>query len=159
MAEDFQIEGNPQAQLRRLAKDLEEAGAVKLKRKLYRNMNAAAKVLLEDAKREAAATLPRSGGAADRVAGASYRSRILPGKDTPGVKLRGVEIGSAKVNLKKINRGVLRHPLFGDREHWYDTPVRPGFWDRSMERGKPKAEEAVKAAIDEMVGEFYGGMF
>lgn len=155
MAGEFQIEGNPQEQLRRLARDLKYAGKRDLRRALYRNLNIAATPLLEDVKREAAATLPKSGGAADRVAGANYKSRVLPGNN-PGVRLTGAEVGGAKVNLKKINAGVLRHPLFGDREHWYDTPVPEGFWDRPLKRGARKAEAAAIAAIEEMAARFYG---
>lgn len=157
--------GDPQAQLRRLAKDLKDAGEKDLRKALYRNLNAAAAPLLEDVKREAAATLPRSGGAADRVAGAKYRSRVMSGIGngggaggaTTGVRLTGAEVGGAKVNLKKINRGILRHPLFGQRGQgqWFNTPVPPGFWDRPLRRGGPKARAAVIAAVDEMAARFY----
>lgn len=149
----FELVG-AQRQLQALARDLKDAGEKDMRRALYKNLNAAAKPLLEDVKREAAATLPKSGGAADRVAGAKYGSRVLAGPN-PGVKLRGVEVGSAKVNLRKIDRGILRHPLFGDRNHWYNTNVTPGFWTRPLQAGAAKARVAVEKSIAEMALLFY----
>lgn len=151
---DFKVEGDPQRQLRKLAKDLKDAGEKDLRRALYRNINLAAKPLIADAKQEAAATLPKTGGAAQRVVDASFSTRVLVGKN-PGVKLRGRDQQGRAVNLARVNKGILRHPLFGNRNYWFNTIVPPGWWDRPMQRGKGKAETAVKLAIDEMVVKFY----
>lgn len=36
--------------------------------------------------------------------------------------------------IDAINRGTLRHPLYGDRHHWYAQRVTPGFFDEPAER-------------------------
>ena len=39
-----------------------------------------------------------------------------------------------QVDLYSLDRGELRHPLFGDREHWYDQQVPAGWWSKSLNR-------------------------
>lgn len=149
------MEGDPQAQLRKLAKDLKDAGEKDLRKALYRNLTLAARPLLEDAKREGGATTPHSGGAADRLLAAKFSARALLGMRNPGVKLRAIDSSGKSIDLRSLDRGRLRHPLFGNREHWYNTAVTPGWWSRPMNAGKAQAERAVKLAIDEMVVKFY----
>lgn len=36
------------------------------------------------------------------------------------------------MDLQSLDRGRLRHPLFGNRGHWYDQPVRRGWWTLSL---------------------------
>jgi len=36
------------------------------------------------------------------------------------------------MDLPALDRGKLRHPLFGDREHWYEQKVRKGWWTKSL---------------------------
>lgn len=40
--------------------------------------------------------------------------------------------GLSPNTARRANNGALRHPLFGDRENWYDTVFIPrGYWDKT----------------------------
>lgn len=54
----------------------------------------------------------------------------------------------AQMDLASLNRGRLRHPLYGNREHWYDQHVKPEFWDRAMRKGEDDVRKEVLAALD-----------
>ncbi len=43
---------------------------------------------------------------------------------------------------------VVRHPLFGDREHWYESPVRPFFFPVIARHEQEMADEAVNAVAE-----------
>ena len=53
-----------------------------------------------------------------------------------------------QMDVASLNRGRLRHPLFGNRKHWYDQAVKPGFWDDAMKRGEGETRRLVVAALD-----------
>lgn len=42
-----------------------------------------------------------------------------------------------KSDLKALNRGRLRHPLFGNRSHWYEQQIPSGMWDKAIEKVAP----------------------
>ena len=46
------------------------------------------------------------------------------------------------------NPDMVRHPLFGDRESWWQTPIRPFFF-RSVAEGAAGVVEALGEAIDQ----------
>lgn len=58
----------------------------------------------------------------------------------------------SKVDLASLDKGRLRHPLYGNRGHWYVQAVKPGFWTDAMEG---EATDTVRAAaiqaIDDVV--------
>lgn len=54
-----------------------------------------------------------------------------------------------------LNRGQLRHPLYGRRGHWFDQRVRAGFVDRPADRLLPDAVrqmDAVVSYVAEQIG-------
>lgn len=57
---------------------------------------------------------------------------------------------SERRDINRLERGQLRHPLHGDRDHWYVTSIRPGF----HERGTDKAADQAVAALGEVVRDF-----
>lgn len=60
-------------------------------------------------------------------------------------------------DLKAVNAGLLRHPLFGRRSHWYGQQVRGGMVDRAVDDlGRQVAQEVGKA-VDEMAAKIVGG--
>lgn len=48
------------------------------------------------------------------------------------------------MDLWSLDRGRLRHPLFGNRRHWYQQSVKPGWWSQSLQRA---ADDEVKREI------------
>jgi hypothetical protein len=62
----------------------------------------------------------------------------------PSVTVTGRAVGRRKSRaVKAIDGGVLRHPLFGDRNQWVAQKVRSGFWSDPMNDGAP----AIRAEI------------
>lgn len=73
-----------------------------------------------------------------------------------GVRIRAPERGSRTVErrrLLRLNRGVLGHPLFGDRAHWYSQAVRPGFFDEPLQRSAPEVREKIVDAMHTVAGQ------
>lgn len=38
------------------------------------------------------------------------------------------------MDLYALDRGVLRHPLFGNRNHWYSQKVKRSWWTYSLNK-------------------------
>ena len=65
-----------------------------------------------------------------------YKNRITS-KQQAGIVIRASGTKLARNGLspntaRRANNGALRHPLFGDRDNWYDTVFVPrGYWDKA----------------------------
>jgi len=53
-------------------------------------------------------------------------------------------------DVRALNRGSLRHPLFGNRKRWYVTRARPGFVDVPVEKARHRVVDAAEAARDDI---------
>lgn len=125
-----------------LARSLRAAGDKDLKRELYRGLNRAAKPLKAEAKKSAAATLPKSGGLAARVAKSKFSTRTRTGRD-PGVSI--VVTGTAL----STDRGYVSHPVFGTGA-WVRQSVKGGWFSNTMRRSAPVARREVIKAMDDV---------
>jgi hypothetical protein len=68
----------------------------------------------------------------------------------PKVSVRMVSDKGRKI--KKLNQGILTHPLFGNRKHWYsevapEGGMRPGFFDDAAEEAAPEIRDGIIAAM------------
>lgn len=125
---DLRIEGADA--LAKVARRLRDIGDRELKRELFRGINRAVKPLKDEAAKGALQTLPRRGGLAAKVAKVRVRVETRTGASTAGVQLRGTVAG---MNLRAIDRGQLRHPVFGNREVWTVQSVPAGWWSRTLD--------------------------
>lgn len=123
------------AELRHVARLLRQAAARDITREFRQGQRKAFRPLQAEIKAEAAATLPTRGGYAALMAKAV--------RVTVSVLPRGKAVITARVfargkvehrDVRAVNRGVLRHPVFGNRTNWTVTNVRPGFVDRPADR-------------------------
>lgn len=90
----------------------------------------------------ASARLPARGGLAARVAGAARHTR----ERIPG----GLRVSArGRIDVASLDRGRLRHPLYGNREHWYDQRVQPKWWTDAVIVARAKVEPALRRAIGE----------
>lgn len=131
MARGVKIEGTDRLQA--LAVQLKAADKVMLAG-LRVQLKAVAAASIPAVRESAIANLPSSGGLNERVARAPYRATITLGAKSATVSVRGKQ---GNRHLKDINAGQVRHPLFGNRDHWYTTPVKPGFFNTPLERMAP----------------------
>lgn len=71
------------------------------------------------------------------------------------IRSPGVRIAAAgrlrKRKVVRVNSGVLTHPLFGDREKWFDQAggMLPGFFDDPCARAGPRVRDKILKAMHE----------
>jgi hypothetical protein len=92
----------------------------------------------------AASTLPKRGGLADRVASQpfSVRTSLAAGKVSV--------VGKGMKELKDIDAGRVRHPVYGDRSRWAQQAVTPGFFTKPLERRAPSIRAGVLRAVSDV---------
>ncbi len=97
------------------------------------------------------------GGLAAWVAKLTISVRLRDTGRTAGIRLKlSRKAGDGdKAELDKLDRhGRVRHPLYGNRGHWYDQAVPPGFFTKVWERFRPvwiqAADDALDRALDKI---------
>jgi hypothetical protein len=121
-----------------------------LEKDLLKGTREGLKPLKADVQASAAKKLPKAGGYAATVArSVKVSSRVTGGKKV--VALVSVTASGKRENrdLPSLNRGLLRHPLFGNRRHWYRQTVHRGLVDDPVDRARDRivanAREAAEA--------------
>lgn len=89
------------------------------------------------------AVMPRRGGYAATVR--STTKRVLRLQSGGRFSLTG------KHAFRQLDRGILRHPLFGDRERWYQQRITPGFWSKTTVHASIEAEREMRAALQRII--------
>lgn len=138
----------------KLSKALKAAGKTELRKELHAGMRQAAKPLIPKARASARTHLPQRGGLAKAVSKSPIRVQVRTGRNTYGVR---IAVGNNRSGARGANQGVIRHPVFGDREHWETQSVPPGWFDDVMEASapqvRPEVEKAMQRVIDTIVRE------
>lgn len=132
----------------KLGRRLKEAGDKELRRELFKAMNRSTRPLKLAARSSAVATLPRRGGLNEWVA-KNVRissSNRLTGRN-PGVRIRASRKGS---DIAAMDRGRLRHPVFGNRKVWVSQSIRPGWFTAPMVAGVGVAKREIVAAVEDV---------
>lgn len=76
------------------------------------------------------------------------RSSSLSGDEARVTVLASAD-GIKKRKLLPLDEGVLRHPVFGNREvTWPAQAVEPGFFSGPVEDAAPRVRQAVEDALD-----------
>lgn len=141
----FEVAGADQfLQLSKALKKMGDGGATR--KKLHKGVKKAAKPLIPKARAEAKSRLPSSGGLAQQVAREPARIQVRTGKNF-GVR---VVVGKKRGGAQAANRGVVRHPVFG-QDVWVDQKVKPGWFDDPMKESAKDIREDVRAAMNDVV--------
>lgn len=155
------LEVNGADQFLQLSKALKEGGQAELRKQLHTGMRQAAKTLLPQATQALADALPA--GLAARAAKTKQVVQVKTGGD-PGITIgirygdRGRGMGASNVR-RANNQGVIRHPLFGDRDFWFNTPVSAatGWFDRTYLQSapvvRPQLEQAMQNVVETIIRE------
>lgn len=156
MAEDFEIRGAEQ--FLKLSKALKHAGRTELRKELTAGMRRAGKPLIAASRKEALRRLPQKGGLAQQVAKEPQRVQVRTGARTAGVR---IVVGKKRGGARSANRGVVRHPVFGNREVWVNQRVPKGWFDDAMKAGAPtvrrELEKAMRDVAEKVVRDARGG--
>lgn len=134
------------AELREVAVRLRATGQVGLRTVMARNIRIATAPAADRVRESARTTLPHTGGLNEWVAEAVIKTSVTTGARTAGVALRMRKTGH---DLKAINAGIVRHPVYGNTKVWAVTHVTPGFFDKPLEAMKPEVTAACVAAMRE----------
>lgn len=148
MAGEVKITGG--AELRRLSRQLRVLGDKELSRELYRGLNRSVKPLTQRVKDYMPRHLP------DRYAEELAKTLKVRAYRRMGRDPRIDLIGKAKTkrgkerDLSSLNRGRLRHPLYGNRKHWFDQKVRPDWWTHPMISYAPYARKEIELVMGDV---------
>lgn len=139
--------------LQRLARALKETGDKQLRKEFYAGLQRATKPIRADMQASIPPSLPSRGGLASDV----HRSTRLVTSTTGAGKRPGVRIRArGKRDIRSLNRGVFRHPVFGSRRWVTQTKgVAPGFLDESFQDGAPDVRDEVLRAIADIAQRLY----
>lgn len=143
-----------------LAKNLLLVGEVELRKELFEAVSDAAQPIVDAIRTDVPDYLPKRGGYAEAVQadlamsvvrrstregpGATIRVTARPYQNSSNRSLRRTHTGR---KLKRLNAGLLAHPLYGDREHWYSQTVRPGFVTEVAQQQLPEVREKIAEAV------------
>jgi hypothetical protein len=143
---------------RAAARDLRKAAARDLTREIRSGMNDAVRTLQPLLVVSAVAVMPRGYG---RVLAPAMRTRFVTKVQTAsrvGIFVTISAMGRREHrDVSSLNRGTLRHPLFGNRRHWYAQRVRPGFVDQPVQRLRPVVIREVDAACSRVAAQVERG--
>lgn len=99
----------------------------------------------------ARAELPKSGGLNELVAGQKITVSVRTGANTAGVRL--ITKASA---ARQAEEGAVWHPVWGHRDRWKPTDVRPGYWSNTLTERSPEVTPALIAVMARVAGEIQG---
>ena len=144
MANAFEVKG--QRDLQRLARRLTaEADGKALRKDLMRNIRAAAKPVVVEMKDNLGTQLPQRGGLAKFMRRSSIGVRTRLQGPNAGVRIVAQKKGH---DLASIDRGRVRHPVFGNRKRWANQIVRAGLVSDPVKNSKRDVQRGVLAAMD-----------
>lgn len=129
--------------LARIARDLKEAGEGGLRRELLRGVRQSTRTAIPDVEAAALEVLPKRGGLAARVATQKFASRTSLSGSVARVRI----VGEGMKELRDIDAGRLRHPVWGNRKVWKGQRVVPGFFSHTLEKKAPK----IRRDIDQVM--------
>lgn len=143
----------------RVAKALNAQGSAGrgLKKELMTAIKAAAKPMENEVRDHVAQYLP------DRYAPIISKGLVVrPSQSTRGkslgLKLVGYAPGqSRRRQIKVIDGGTLRHPVYGNREAWVDQKVKPGFWSTPLDNAREKPAKEIRRAIQTVAAKLTRG--
>lgn len=132
-------------QLAALAKRLR--GADKEYRKELRiGLNRATKPLKESVKEQLPLFMPANYAKVMRRA--IKPKTVIRTGGMASVRITAIAKGRHKNrDVRALDRGTLRHPLWGNRAWWYAQKVKAGFWSTPMREGGPRVRAEVMDVI------------
>ena len=136
------------SELESIARHLRLAGDGDLARDLTAAMRRAADPVRDQIRAGLRPHLPDRYAAtldADLRLGISVRT----GDRNPGVSVTG-QARSGGRKLRRLDGGLLTHPLWGDREHWYTQHVEAGWFTGPAQDAAPQVRAELERALEDV---------
>ena len=116
-------------------------------RSLRKRLREAGKPLAQGVIEDGPEGLPSGGGLADWL----RQSKGAISMTQTKLQIRLARGG--KHDLNAINRGRLRHPLYGNRRVWVEQSVEAGTYDKAFEKHAEQALPEVERVLDDIMRE------
>ena len=131
----------------KMAKELEKQGRRDLRKTLRKVLTDATKPARREMRDATRAALPKKGGLS-KWAGKMPALTIHESGPSVGATIK---LGRKGHDFKALNRGRVRHPLFGNRDHWYVEGIESGWWDEARKRIEPQVRQSVDEAMHKYI--------
>lgn len=124
-----------------LAARLKEAGLVGVRTQMVAGLRRAAKPIIPPLRAAAAAKLPKAGGLNELVAGQPITASVRTSAGRAGVSIRA--------QFTRTNRGMWRHPVFGQPGVWTEQTFDPakGWFDDTAKEHAPAAKVEMQSVL------------
>lgn len=131
------------------------ADAKAIRSELTKSLNRSTKPIRAAMKADIAPALPSRGGLAALVQAKASLTTSVRSRLTAGVSIRARH---RAYDLRRLNAGMVRHPVFGDRETWVTQTagITPGFLDKAFESGAADARREIQRAMDDIARKVEG---
>ena len=149
MTADFEIRGAEE--LEKLARRLKETGSGDLRKELLRGIRNAGADTIPEIRKGMLEELPSRGGFAAKAARDPIAVRTRTSGKSAGVRIE-------RKRGAGLNRGRLRRPLFGNREHWFEQRVPTGWYDRAIEGDGPEIQRKVLNVMQDIAKKLVRGL-
>lgn len=142
---DIKITGGMEMQaLGRKIRAAGEGGNL-IRKELLKEIRAEGPAIRTKVRASARESMPKRGGLNDWLAGVRVSMATSTTGNRVGVRVKGAK---GKHDIKAINRGRLRHPVYGHRDRWKTQSIEPGFFDKPIAAMAPELRASVRAAMD-----------
>jgi hypothetical protein len=136
------------SELESIARHLRRAGETELVRELTAAMRRAAGPVQDQIRAGLRPHLP------DRYAetldaGIRLGVNVRTGERNPGVSVTAQATGGKGRKLRRLDAGLLTHPLYGDREHWFTQHVTPGWFTGPARDAAPQVRAELERALED----------
>lgn len=134
-----------QADIERVVRTLRRAAASGLRSEVRKAIAQETKPVRTKMKMSARDQLPKRGGLNRWAARMPSAKTRMTGSEV------GVSISLRRKghDMRAIDRGRVRHPLFGNRRHWYTQPVTQGVFSSVFQNESDGVRRRVIVALDE----------
>ena len=134
---DIEIRGGAE-DLAILAKRLKETGDKGLRKELLSGLQRAAKPAKAAVRASVLSELPHRGGLADLIGGSlKVTLNTRSAGRNPGVRIWSKD----SHDISKLNKGELRHPVFGNRKNWVAQVIKAGIFTDPIEQRAPQMRQ------------------
>lgn len=157
MGLDLRITGSDK--LAFLGRQLRAEGSKGLGKEMGRALRGTMGPLRAEIRAEASDVMPESGGYRGVfVPSLRYRTQISTSSTRARVTHKTHADGKGeRRDVGSLNRGVLRHPVFGRRRRaWATTTIRAGFWSRPTDRLMPQISARMGQVLDDFIARLKG---
>lgn len=116
-----------------------------MKRRISAGLRKAGEQIAKDVPRIGAEKMPKAGGLAARLANAKGAVSVALGTANVSVSIRARSLEGYA--LRKIDEGLVRHPVYGNRGNWVAQTVPAHAFTDAFTEESPKAQKAMADAV------------